>query len=1094
MRSPDTLETRTSYSHYLQVPLLVLATVLSLFGAPVQVQAQEPGGLGDGLLWADGIEPGEADDCEAPAGNKCLWVDCDAVSDGVGTHASPYWGFEEAVGRWDGVSYTIGSNTIASGDVLYVKGTCRASDHVNAGGGPYKYIHILRESQHGTPERPTIIKSWRGTAQAVFDGEDTATALIASQISAAKSKENALHFQNLKITRAREFGLSCGYFTGGGGDSGQCTVLSVDFEDNVINQGGVASPLTINAESSYANFHSWVRNCRFVDNDRNCEANGGPAGDTDCTVSNNDAVIDIYGNAATLTTTTMEISNNYFQNNTRHIRNKHSNSGLMRVFRNMFIDSDGPVWHIRSPEWFAYQNVVTQSSAADLTSGEDGGKPGGGNRDIRLYHNTFHNISRLASSNGATDHEVDWTVYNNIIDSPTPTSTQIRLAANTGNYLPLANWTSYNNMWRISATTTSTFSCIGPTSPGGACTNRSFADTMTYLSDSTSTADDAELVNVGTGDFRLSPTSPARTASDIGGYIGAIGGDFGCGRDTNRDGLVQALCPGSDRDGDGFTTAQGDCDDEDWGIFPGASVSEGCAAGQWRTCKVDGSGWTGCSSDVFCPNTADTNPWADLDPVTSCKYIATTGSNSTGDGSAGTPWASLSEISWGYSGGTSPVAGTAYIVRGGTYTETYLANSAQRHMYLRNVNCSASAPCHVMCYPGETCTFDFSASTPDQRVVTVEGSQYWQFEGFTTGIDVGSFILTQSGIGASRVRARRNLLDGVRGTGANNIAALNCDQLGVCDFDHNHIKTVCDTGETDCTNENICGIVMWRGSPNRARYNIVDPEGPTAQGCGIKVPKHAVYSAEYEVYGNYIRNTVYGLNSGGRNLTIKNNLVVSEQNRCFRYQNQGGESHIGDAFIAYNTCVDGDFTIDPTRTYNQNGSTAADNCSGDSYGPVDVERNIITSTKASMTQDTRMVRIHTYGPKPLRDTFIVGGLIGFADNCYYSSTSLTSLFGDFEASNADTSCSGRADGSSLTLAGWQSLGVDTGGVVANPGLDLDTYLPSTNCTSHGYRYNWPTIGTDPDPTPTPTPTPSPTPTLVPTVGLPYIMPVETGAS
>lgn len=48
------------------------------------------------------------------------------------------------------------------------------------------------------------------------------------------------------------------------------------------------------------------------------------------------------------------------------------------------------------------------------------------------------------------------------------------------------------------------------------------------------------------------------------------------------------LCTGDDQDADGFP-AWLDCNDKDKTIFPGRDTTDGCSAGQWRTCNTGGT-------------------------------------------------------------------------------------------------------------------------------------------------------------------------------------------------------------------------------------------------------------------------------------------------------------------------------------------------------------------------------------------------------------------------------------------------------------------------------------------------------------------------
>jgi hypothetical protein len=85
-----------------------------------------------------------------------------------------------------------------------------------------------------------------------------------------------------------------------------------------------------------------------------------------------------------------------------------------------------------------------------------------------------------------------------------------------------ANYTEDHNYYYVSSASQDYFSCLGPATAGGACTHRSFADHKTYVSDTTSSINNPDFVNVGSGDFTLNTGSSAKTAGRLSGYIGAI--------------------------------------------------------------------------------------------------------------------------------------------------------------------------------------------------------------------------------------------------------------------------------------------------------------------------------------------------------------------------------------------------------------------------------------------------------------------------------------------------------------------------------------------------------------------------------------------
>lgn len=494
----------------------LLPFLLCLFAAS-GVEAQYTSA---GLAWPDGIEPGTPGTCEAPGGKTCYFVDCTAGSDGTGTYASPYWGFETVLGYWSAGSYY--SGTAVGGDVVYVKGTCGATGSVEDATGPFRQIRIGREFQLGSSSaEPLIIKSYLGTARAVLDGEYIADPVRTR--SNLNTRGKYLRMQNLKITRGATTGISHGYYDGGGENAGQLDAYSLEFDDNQISAVGTSSPLTINAEEGSFVYTNLIRNCVFTNNNKNCALDGGSGGDGDCVVGNNDAAIDIYGQNGAVSVSTTKIYDSFFSGNTKDIRNKQNGGGAVEIYNNWMQDSEAASMHVRSPSWLVHHNVILSTgTATDVFSDEGDPNPAGGQRILDFWNNTVHNRSVTLRTNEHYSQLIDHELYNNAIHSTTYTGEHIMLAMYAGDYFPLVNWVSDHNYWYISAGSQADFSCIGPNSAGAACTNRSFATTMTYLSDASSSVTDPLFVNAAGLDFCLTAGASSRTAGRTSGYIGAI--------------------------------------------------------------------------------------------------------------------------------------------------------------------------------------------------------------------------------------------------------------------------------------------------------------------------------------------------------------------------------------------------------------------------------------------------------------------------------------------------------------------------------------------------------------------------------------------
>jgi len=157
-----------------------------------------------GLLYPDGIEPGDSSVGEAPTGNRNWYVDSAAPDGGDGSYLHPYNSFEKVVG-WSSPDTSYHPGLLRGGDVLYVKGTFLGSK--NAEGTHNTVILLARAAQGGTADKPTIIKSWRGKPRAVFEGEFARQDMIRVYGSEA-AFFGAIKIQNLEVTHAKSRGIN----------------------------------------------------------------------------------------------------------------------------------------------------------------------------------------------------------------------------------------------------------------------------------------------------------------------------------------------------------------------------------------------------------------------------------------------------------------------------------------------------------------------------------------------------------------------------------------------------------------------------------------------------------------------------------------------------------------------------------------------------------------------------------------------------------------------------------------------------------------------------------------------------------------------
>lgn len=123
-------------------------------------------------------------------------------------------------------------------------------------------------------------------------------------------------------------------------------------------------------------------------------------------------------------------------------------------------------------------------------------------------------------------------------------------------------------------------------------------------------------------------------------------------------------------------------------------------------------------------------------------YCATTGNDTTGDGSIGNPWATWEKL------GNSLTPGDIGMVRGGTYTPTK-AVSFNFHCWWQNIVGTSTQPIIIQNYPGETPIFDFTGfvtTHTDPWILYLDGCSYLTVKGLRgTGL-----AQVASGLGVSR--------------------------------------------------------------------------------------------------------------------------------------------------------------------------------------------------------------------------------------------------------------------------------------------------------------------------------------------------------
>lgn len=1020
-----------------------------------------------GLQWTNGIEPGTASTCEN-AGH-CWYVDCDAVADGNGSYASPFWGFETVGGYW--LAGTFYNGSVAGGDIIYVKGTCEVTGSVDSATGPYKQLRIGQTGQ-GTLVAPTIIKSYLGTAQAIFDGENKN--VLDAPVDVGRTENTpgqgllrfhntgnlggAVRVQNIKIYRSAANGIHAMDGVGG------VDTYSVTFQDCQSDETGTSGQVSLEAGQAAITYTHVVRNSVFDNvDDLSPGANG--------TITNNDGTISLTSGVTQGVGSTLTVRNSTFDGCPHALRGKHNGANMtLEAYSNTF-NNVYSVLFGRTETNLIHHNLASNVTGAFAILDQENVQT---NIDLTAYNNSVYLADKFLWTQSSWQDTGVITVYNNAVDSTTATAVPwIGISRYAGEYSALANMVFDHNYFRVNATQQATFSCIGPTTGGGACTNRNLADTKTYLSDTTSAATDPLFTDPASGDFSLTPGAASRTAGRNGSYVGGFGADVLPATDTDRNGTVDNWLPGDDADFDGEPTAT-DCDDHDFQIYSGVITGSGCSAGYYHTCQASGV-YTSCINTTFTCHTGSGSTY----------YIDdATGSNDNA-GSFASPWKSPAAFSYagGGAGHHNPVAGDCFVFRAGTYDETYVYNSQDWLVYIRGVNGTVSDPVIVRNYPGESVILTSSAVSPTAiRLFYIEqGNGHIVVDGLTaTGGWGGAFTASET----NDIEFRNLLIHDIDGWADGNLSGISIGDGSGHLVHHNNIYNVFQKTGTINNYYNNTGLVTFNVANTRAYYNRIF-QNPASSGTdnmtGARLLKHGYYNNSMEFDHNMIGDTHWSLAMGGRGLNVHHNLLKNPDYLSVQYANQGGINFIGNSILDNNTIQEirvptsSGITITPRLDYNINNSPAADECSSDySMEPITITDNIVISALTTFNDEKQYVGGATYGQDELYTEFAVPAYLAADRNCYYNANT-AGVFRFFATNNTAGTCSGYGvNGFSKTFAQWQAWGPDANSYEENPLVDADSIATADHCDDKGFLQL--------SPTPTPTPTPTPIPTFGPFVG------------
>lgn len=390
----------------------------------------------------------------------------------------------------------------------------------------------------------------------------------------------------------------------------------------------------------------------------------------------------------------------------------------------------------------------------------------------------------------------------------------------------------------------------------------------------------------------------------------------------------------------------------------------------------------------------------------------------------------------------------------GLYTETFRnPNDNYRGFHLRDVFGTAEAPIIIRGQPGAVLDAQPS-DNHEASSLTITGGGWIQISGLEfTGFGKGIIV------NGDNVVVSDNYFHDLDGTDNSNHAALyvkNASNVDISNnlFVDNFDRTNADTGGKKTENSRHA-VFFANPGPIRFHHNSVfntvsTDSLVTGSGVTVKHGEDGSFEADHNVM-NQLWFHAFGTSTPRSN--IHHNLIVDSGGLHVR--DFGGAAYFNDMVFANNTltAVDGNtgggFSINMKECWYGNADLAGDDCnpnhqrpisSYDRLGPVDFSDNIVVDHRAN-TQDRGAVRVSTYGRDERYEVVIEQHALRTDRNVYYNTTGEP----QFNAYNVNGGTRG-VKGDEFDFAGWQELGFDVNGAVANPMFD-DVYLPTNTVAS-----------------------------------------------
>ena len=498
----------------------------------------------------------------------------------------------------------------------------------------------------------------------------------------------------------------------------------------------------------------------------------------------------------------------------------------------------------------------------------------------------------------------------------------------------------------------------------------------------------------------------------------------------------------------GMGTYSKACSASDPTILPLSYVATGCSTGYHHQCQINGS-YTGCTNTTLCEATGSGV----------CKYIdCAAGSDTTGNGTYGTPWKSLGMISGG-AGGTVPAGAytlhsgdVVYLLGAGSCTTAFTDGNYYPYSTLASLTASgdASHPITIKRYPGSTSTL---VKTGGGMALRIQTGDYYLFEDLDIQCTGGESCIYSYG---NNLEVRRSYIHDSNGNGDNNFACLYSAQVARNYWHHNAFKD-CNRGSGNVNNVAAMTVVNDHTSSPGADHKLLyksivwTTDNISSQVAGGAINfKHNQWANESGqgliIAHNTIVQPYLGLRWGTSKMRAYNNRFINP-GTAFQININSSADRFQDNQFTYNTIYksfDEGISSGFLAVWDGAANTGDENFTA--------KYNIIYNKFTSPNGSDGWVRYGTYLSDADGAIWDTNNYVVQDRNCYYNPLSSALPFDWFYATSgcADGVCSGY--GSQYAFADWQGTKLqDVHGYLEDPVLDANLIATSSHCLSWGWN-------------------------------------------